>query len=170
MIQTHIASLPSHVDVLAEFPRWVTQYCGCTSIVLDVGAGKGRTGFEADIRSRVTRLVGVDPDADIELNPYLDERYQGTIEDFAKSRCQLRLPLYDVCPGARHPTSGICCSMQVPAQTWRDAFWGDPEFVALLWHGDKGERLTRYRRLASGAPGGCRRKTCLSLSHCVSHQ
>jgi SAM-dependent methyltransferase len=86
MLLTQLSHLPSTTDVQTEFPRWVTQYCDSTSIVLDVGAGKGRTGHAAIIRQKVARLVGVDPDASIVQNPYLDERCQASIEEFAKER------------------------------------------------------------------------------------
>jgi SAM-dependent methyltransferase len=84
-IRTQLSSLPSHIDVLTEFPRWITQHCDSTSIVLDVGAGQGKTGNAVIIRQKVARLVGVDPDSNIMQNPYLDECYQTSIEDFAKS-------------------------------------------------------------------------------------
>ena len=86
MIRTQLSSLPSNIDVLTEFPRWITQYCDHTSIVLDVGAGQGRNKTPAMIQQKVARLVGVDPDSAIAQNPYLDERYQASIEDFAKDR------------------------------------------------------------------------------------
>jgi SAM-dependent methyltransferase len=86
MIQSQLSILPSNTDVLIEFPRWVVQHCDSTSIVLDVGAGKGITGSELVIRQKVAHLVGVDPDASIAQNPYLDERYQTSIENFAKDQ------------------------------------------------------------------------------------
>ncbi len=86
MIRTQLFSLPSNIDVLAEFPNWIIQYCDHTSIVLDVGAGEGRTGNPSIIQPRVASLIGVDPDTTIAQNPYLDERYQASIEDFAKER------------------------------------------------------------------------------------
>jgi SAM-dependent methyltransferase len=85
MIRTQISFLPGDVDVHAEFFRWITQYCDGNSEVLDVGAGKGRTGHAALIQTRVRRLVGVDPDAEIEQNPYLHECHQASIEEFAQS-------------------------------------------------------------------------------------
>jgi SAM-dependent methyltransferase len=86
MIPTQLSILPSNTDVLTEFPKWVIQHCEHTSIVLDVGAGKGRKRTPALIRQKVARLVGVDPDSAIEQNPYLDEYYQASVEDFAKDR------------------------------------------------------------------------------------
>jgi SAM-dependent methyltransferase len=86
MIQAQLLGLPANTDVLTEFPRWIIQYCDHTSLVLDVGAGQGRGGNPATIRQKVARLVGVDPDVAIAQNPYLDERYQTSIEDFARDR------------------------------------------------------------------------------------
>lgn len=86
MIQTHVASLPSTVDVLSEFPSWVIQQCGSKPAVLEVGAGRGKDGEAAIIRQKVPYLVGIDPDAGILENSYLDERYQTSIEVFARNR------------------------------------------------------------------------------------
>jgi SAM-dependent methyltransferase len=85
MIQTQISILPSTLNMEEEFSAWVTRHCNDTSIVLDVGAGSGRTKNPEYIRPHIARLVGVDPDATIERNPYLDERYQATLEDFAQN-------------------------------------------------------------------------------------
>src|SRR5712692_131177 len=86
MIRSQLSILLSNTDALIEFPRWVAQHCDRTSIVLDVGAGRDTTASAAVIRQKVALLVGVDPDASIAQNPYLDERYQASIEDFAKDR------------------------------------------------------------------------------------
>src|SRR5260370_36158330 len=86
MIGTQISSLSSNIDVRTEFPRWVIQHCDRSSIVLDVGAGSGRNKALEIIRQNVARVVGIDPDPAVMQNPYLDERYQVTIEDFAKNR------------------------------------------------------------------------------------
>ncbi len=86
MIPTKLSSLPSTTDVLIDFPRWVTQHCDHTAIVLEVGAGKGKDGEAVPIQQKVARLIGIDPDSAIAQNPYLDERYQMSIEDFAKDR------------------------------------------------------------------------------------
>ncbi|GER86367.1 hypothetical protein KDW_05290 [Dictyobacter vulcani] len=85
MIRTQVSFLPADVDAHTEFFRWITQYCDSNSEVLDVGAGKGLTGHTALIQSHVRYLVGVDPDAEIEQNPYLHEWHQISIEEFAKN-------------------------------------------------------------------------------------
>src|SRR5947209_17789663 len=84
MIPTRLSILPADTDLLTEFSMWVGQHCDTTSVVLDVGAGRGKTRYTEIIRQRAGRLVGVDPDITIMQNPYLDERYQASIEDFAK--------------------------------------------------------------------------------------
>jgi SAM-dependent methyltransferase len=65
------------------FPHWVAQYCAPNSLVLDVGAGKGRLQSPAIIKQRVGQMVGVDPDPAISQNPHLDEWHCSTLEDFA---------------------------------------------------------------------------------------
>lgn len=96
MIRTQISSLPSKTDVRTEFPRWVIEHCDHTSIVLDVGAGRARSVNPAIIQQKVASLVGIDPDPTIAQNPYLDERYQLSIEDFAKDRCSCFDCLYTI--------------------------------------------------------------------------
>lgn len=86
MIQTHVSSLSPTVDMLAEFPSWVAQHCDDQSTALEVDAGRGKDGEAAITRQQVRHLVGIDPDAGILKNPYLGERYQTSIEVFAKDR------------------------------------------------------------------------------------
>jgi SAM-dependent methyltransferase len=86
VIQSHVSSLPPTVNVLAEFPSWVVQCCDGKPAVLEVGAGRGKDGEAAIIREKVPHLVGIDPDAGILENSYLDERYQTSIEVFARDR------------------------------------------------------------------------------------
>lgn len=86
MIRVQVSSLSAQTDVASEFPRWIIQNCNRTSLVLDVGAGRGRAGTPELIQPNVARLVGVDPDPIIAQNPYLDEHYQARIEDFAREK------------------------------------------------------------------------------------
>ena len=79
-----IVTQPATTNLLIAFPSWVAQYCNPTSVVLDVGAGRGRLKSPAIIKECAGSLVGVDPDPAITQNPYLDERYCSSIEDFAK--------------------------------------------------------------------------------------
>ena len=84
MFITKISCLPSDTEVVPEFRSWVTQHCDHTSTVLDVGAGIGRNGQV--VGQKAAQIVGIDPNPLVEQNPYLDEWYQGSIEEFAKNR------------------------------------------------------------------------------------
>jgi SAM-dependent methyltransferase len=57
---------------------------------LDVGCGRGLLPFNPNLErllsSRCRRLVGVDPDNNIDEHPLLHERYKCAIEDFASER------------------------------------------------------------------------------------
>ncbi|MBA4160340.1 MAG: methyltransferase domain-containing protein [Gemmatimonadetes bacterium] len=83
-IRTRLSALPANTDLMAEFPRWIMQECDPASVVLEIGAGEGKYGYPAAIRSQVARLVGIDPDSALARNPYLDDRYPGTVEEFAR--------------------------------------------------------------------------------------
>jgi len=88
MIRTHVSYLQGNTELNKEFPSWITQNCDSASIVLDVGAGNGRTGHAQVIKQEVACLVGIDPDDSINVHPCLDERYQVTVEDFANDHCR----------------------------------------------------------------------------------
>ncbi|CAN5829884.1 hypothetical protein BH23GEM7_BH23GEM7_03190 [soil metagenome] len=83
-IRTRLSALPANTNLMTEFPRWIVQECDAASVVLEIGAGEGKYGYPAAIRGRVARLVGIDPDGALARNPYLDERYQTTVEEFAR--------------------------------------------------------------------------------------
>ena len=51
--------------------------------MLNIGAGRNLSGALTPVRRHAGRLVGVDPDVTIWQNRHLDERYQGTVEEFA---------------------------------------------------------------------------------------
>ena len=52
-----------------------------TDHVLEIGAGSGRCNQNHfDLRGKVARYVGVDPDKSVLENPYLDEANQGTAD------------------------------------------------------------------------------------------
>jgi len=52
-----------------------------TDCVLEIGAGSGR-GLQnrIDLRGKVTKYVGIDPDRKVLGNPYLDQAYEGRAE------------------------------------------------------------------------------------------
>jgi SAM-dependent methyltransferase len=66
------------------FARWVADSCGPGADVLEIGAGCHRSGDLQPIRRRRPHLVGVDPSETIWQNAELDERFQETVEDFAR--------------------------------------------------------------------------------------
>jgi SAM-dependent methyltransferase len=84
MIPTRITIVPSSTNVNKAFPDWIAEYCNPTSLVLDIGAGYDRNQIDAFLKSRVSCLVGIDPSEDILSNLAVDERYQTSLENFAK--------------------------------------------------------------------------------------
>lgn len=131
MIQTHVSSLPPTVDVPVAFPSWVAQHCDVTSAVLEVGAGRGKDGEAAIVRQKVRNLIGTDPDAGILMNPYLDERYQTSVEDFARDRASSLDCIYSIAvlEHITHPPEffAACRSLLRPGGT---LFGATPN----LWH------------------------------------
>lgn len=121
MVQVHVSSLPPTADVRAEFPAWVAQHCTDRSAVLEVGAGSGKDGEAAIIRQKVCHLVGIDPDDGILKNPYLDERYQTPIEQFANGRASCFDCIYSIAvlEHVTHPYEffAACRSMLRPGGT-----------------------------------------------------
>jgi SAM-dependent methyltransferase len=84
VFRSQFSVLPANTDLLIEFPSWVISSCNSNSSVLEIGAGRGVFGYPELIRSKVNKLVGIDPDIAIYENPYLNERYQLTAEEFAQ--------------------------------------------------------------------------------------
>ena len=82
-MSVQITTLPYGSDPLNVLPAWVVQHCPPQAVVLEIGAGRGEHGYPAQIKQHGAYLVGVDPDSAIVDNPYLDEKYQMTIEEFA---------------------------------------------------------------------------------------
>lgn len=84
MVIKTIKTLPSNTEVTQALPEWVVESCTKQSNVLEIGAGEGKFGYPARIRSQVGTLVGIDPDEAIINNPYLDQKFQLDAESFAK--------------------------------------------------------------------------------------
>ncbi|HRI91225.1 MAG: methyltransferase domain-containing protein [Rubrivivax sp.] len=61
------------------FRERILRHIGPDTVVLDLGAGAGIVG-EMNLRGRVQRVCGVDPDARVIENPYLDDARIGTGE------------------------------------------------------------------------------------------
>lgn len=83
MIQASISILPPTTDQWDAFGDWVNESCTPQAAVLEVGAGRGNFGYPQRIRDHVGRLAGVDPDPRIQENPFVQERYQCSLEEFA---------------------------------------------------------------------------------------
>ena len=78
-----VAVVPPPRHAVGGFARWVAKSTPAQADVLNIGAGRNLSGALTPVRRRAGRLVGVDPDPTIWQNRHLDERYQGTVEDFA---------------------------------------------------------------------------------------
>jgi ubiquinone/menaquinone biosynthesis C-methylase UbiE len=68
----------------ARFKELLLQNIRPTDRVLEIGAGSGRCNQNHfDLRGKVARYVGVDPDESVLRNPHLDEAYQCTADSLA---------------------------------------------------------------------------------------
>jgi SAM-dependent methyltransferase len=84
MLSTTIRTLPATTNRMSAFTEWCAEYCTPDALVLDIGAGYDRNGVDAALQPLVARLVGIDPSEKLNANPSLDERYQITLEEFAR--------------------------------------------------------------------------------------
>jgi SAM-dependent methyltransferase len=65
----------------SRFQEMLSENLRTTDHVLEIGAGSGRNQqSHFDLRARVARYVGIDPDASVLTNPYLHEGRQGSAE------------------------------------------------------------------------------------------
>jgi ubiquinone/menaquinone biosynthesis C-methylase UbiE len=65
-------------QVLDQLEDRVLQTIRPEHHVLEIGAGSGRgRQNHTEIRGKVARIVGIDPDPNVLSNPYLDEAYEG---------------------------------------------------------------------------------------------
>ncbi len=79
-----VDSLPSDTNERIAFGDWIVSSLPPRAVVLDVGAGHGKAGFVERIAPHVGRLVGMDPDAAIQQNPFVADRHQLTLEEYAE--------------------------------------------------------------------------------------
>ncbi len=86
MIDACVTVMPPPQHSVRHFARWVASTCEPGARVLNVGAGADVSGGLAPLRQRVPYLVGVDPDRSVLDNPWLSERHQMTVEEFAIGR------------------------------------------------------------------------------------
>jgi SAM-dependent methyltransferase len=64
-----------------RFNELLNQNIRATDHVLEIGAGSGRNlQHHFELRGKVARYVGIDPDASVLTNPHLDEAYQASAE------------------------------------------------------------------------------------------
>jgi 2-polyprenyl-3-methyl-5-hydroxy-6-metoxy-1,4-benzoquinol methylase len=82
--KAQISILPASAYFKSAFPNWITEYCTPDAFVLDIGAGKDRNQIDATIQPHVLSLVGVDASEDILFNSSVHERYNTSLENFAK--------------------------------------------------------------------------------------
>lgn len=78
-----ITVTPSPHSAVRSFARWVAREIPRGGRVLNIGAGGNLSGDLLPIRRRAGVVVGVDPDAAVETNRMLDERYRMTLEEYA---------------------------------------------------------------------------------------
>ena len=85
MIKRSVAAIPSPPRRgTVVFARWVAGHCSAGDKLLNIGAGKNLSGALNPIVNRDCFIVGIDPDDSIHDNESLHERYQQSMEDFAK--------------------------------------------------------------------------------------
>lgn len=64
-----------------RFAELLARHIHSSACVLEIGAGSGRNNQSRfKLRGKVARYVGVDPDANVLTNPFLDESYQASAE------------------------------------------------------------------------------------------
>src|ERR1700733_6190070 len=76
----------------SRFHELLDRNIGLSHSVLEIGAGSGKNHQNHfAIRGRAARYVGVDPEASVETNPYLDEGYRAKADSlpFADSSFDL---------------------------------------------------------------------------------
>lgn len=84
MIETTVRVVETPRRSVRAFLSWVAESCETGSRVLDIGAGANRSGALTPLTRKSAYLVGVDPDAAIELNGSLQERHLTSLERFAE--------------------------------------------------------------------------------------
>jgi SAM-dependent methyltransferase len=76
-VDTVRTRLPPSTDQYQELISWVGDALPPDASLLDIGAGKGRNPYLAELVGRCSRVAGVDPSDDIDDNPYLTHRLKG---------------------------------------------------------------------------------------------
>lgn len=90
----------------------VYQRARASDNVLEVGAGSGQGNQKYfELKGRVTRYVGIDPDPRVLTNPYLDEAYVGTAETLPFTDASFDLVFHSFV--AEHFESPINCNREI---------------------------------------------------------
>lgn len=94
------------------FEELVHQCVHTGDRILEVGAGSGEGNQKHfELRDRVARYVGVDPDPRVLTNPYLDEAYVGTAESLPFADGSFDLIFHSFV--AEHFESPINCNREI---------------------------------------------------------
>jgi SAM-dependent methyltransferase len=87
-ISMSVTATPPPRRAVSWFDRWVAQSMPVGAAVLNIGAGANRSGELQRVRERAGRLVGVDPSDQLRDNRQVDERYQQSLEQFARGHAR----------------------------------------------------------------------------------
>lgn len=95
-----------------RFADLLSQHIHPSACVLEIGAGSGRNNQNHfRLRGKVARYVGVDPDASVLTNPFLDESHQTSAESlpFPNNTFDLVFHTYV----AEHFSSPLLCNREI---------------------------------------------------------
>jgi SAM-dependent methyltransferase len=95
-----------------RFAELLTQHVHPSACVLEIGAGSGRNNQNRfNLRGKVARYVGVDPDASVLTNPFLDESYQAGAESLPFPDGTFDLVFHNYV--AEHFPSPLLCNREI---------------------------------------------------------
>lgn len=94
------------------FADTLLQHARPTHHVLEIGAGSGRNHqHHFDLRGKVVRYVGVDPDPSVLSNPFLDESYEASAESLPFADDTFDLVFHNYV--AEHFRSPLQCNREI---------------------------------------------------------
>jgi SAM-dependent methyltransferase len=88
LISKTVTVVPPPRRSVAGFAGWVAESCSEGMRVLDIGAGRSRSGALRPITRQKPYLVGVDPDVSINDNVVMDECFHMSLEEFAPDHAE----------------------------------------------------------------------------------